>query len=190
MEDIIYILIGIAWIGFSLYNSQRKLKQKQEKARQARQASDEKTSKYDEPSKPRSFIDSLLAEFEEKASPKETIYETQPTPQEEPDSFKEIVRKKREADYHSIQSVENYESIENVVEDNSILSTNYFDRNKETKDKKQKDDKVKSKNFEAEFVENQISEDEHDFDFDFDLRQAIIYSEILNKPKYLESIGT
>ncbi len=190
MEDIIYILIGIAWIGFTLYNSQRKLKQKQEKARQAQQESGDQTSAYEERSKSKSFIDSLLEEFEEKTSLSgEKTYETKTPAPEKQDSFEETVRKRREADYHSIKSVEEYESIENVVEDNSQLSSNYFNRHKETKDKKQKADKVKDER-KSGLAYDESFYDEEVLDFEFDLKQAVIYSEILNKPKYLESFGT
>ncbi|MDZ7743207.1 MAG: hypothetical protein U5Q03_16090 [Bacteroidota bacterium] len=137
MEDLIYILIGVAWIAFSIYGQQKKLKEKQRKAAQRRAESRESSEDYyHEPEKEEqnsgSFLNNIMNEFElkEEKPEYETIYHRRLREEKE----REIEAEKARRAAHDQPTIESVESIGGGVEGNSSLSKDYF----ESRDKKYK----------------------------------------------------
>lgn len=175
MDDILYIIIGIVWLAVSIYQSQRKMKQKQQKAAQQKLEREEETDQtYEEQTpKKKSFIDQILEEMnkEEESTP---YSEPVPPPPPPPP-----VRNKSE-NYYKNKSVENYMSRSDMPESESGLSGEYYEKSR-----------IRKRDYRAFSQENKKEETTHfydyddeidDFEFDFDLRNAVIYSEILNRP--------
>lgn len=147
MDDVLYILIGVAWVAYSIYSYKEKAK-KQQAAKQSLSK-----EKYD------------IADSEEQTQPQQSAFE------EMISEFQSYSRQESE-----IESVENISSIEETTESNSPLSKEMLKQYLEKdQDKKMPD--------ETEVVDDyNIIETEQEFDFD--LRKAIIYSEILKRPEY------
>lgn len=187
MDDFIYILLGIAWIGYSIYSSQKKLKEKQQKARRSGEQSQGQSAEYTEESKPKSFIDRLFEEFEEKPEPSyDEIGNDFDRARQKVDQPQ---REVKETKYQpGTYSVEDARTVNDIVESNSGLSSEYFKKKSRsfTRTKDEEWEERKKKHYQTSFYDEETDED----DIDFDLRQAVIFSEILNRPKYLEGSVT
>ncbi len=160
MDDFVKILLGVAFVGFSIYNSARKKKAKINELAQKKATAEKNYKKTNE-----------------------TIYEAEPESQinynnsNEDLSFFDII-KKEVTDYEqniatqNITQENNIEPIENEIE--------------ETIDVEFNDNKTHSslRINEDDFLDyDEIKETEEAENIDFDLEKAVIYSEIL-KPKY------
>ena len=158
MDNFLYIIIGIVWVVYSLYTS----KQKQEKKRQM--DAQRKSQPLPEPlqQKPRSFIEQLLDPEHKFTGPAEVTYD------DYEDTVEPILSEYSEE--HSYMSeYQPLEVIKNEVPadyfENQYASrgeTNYYD-NRET---------LVASHDEVTHTEDLV--------VDFDLRKAIIFSEILN----------
>ena len=173
MEDFIYILIGIAWIAFSIYGQQKKLKEKQRRAaeRSGKQEESEQDT-YREDEKEESFIDQIFHEFEqEEQKPEyETIYQRQ---------RREEKAKKATKNPFEKQNLESIEQMGTAIEGNSSLSKDYF-RNRRAKAK----DRITNTD-NPEKVQEVIdldAENETENASTFSLRNAVIYQTILERP--------
>lgn len=176
MDDIIYIVIGVVWLAVSIYQSQRKMKQKQQKAAQRNMDNDEPTDQsYEEQSpKKKSFIDQILEEMNKEEEEHTPYSEAVPPPPPQP-----LVENKSE-NYYRTKSVENYQSRSDMPESESRLSGEYYSKSKFSKRAYRAFNQEKNKE-EVSLFDDYDNEIE-DFKFDFDLRNAVIYSEILNRP--------
>ncbi len=180
MEDFIYILIGIAWIAFSIYGQQKKLKEKQRKAAQRQAESHENSADYyseseKEEQASESFIDNILNEFEikEEKPAYETIYHRRLREEQEQERAAEEARRS-DVKKPIIDSVE---KIGGGIEGNSSLSMDYF----ETRNKKYKiKDRIQSENIQNVVEMGDEIGDENDSTFS--LRKAVIYNAILERP--------
>lgn len=180
MEDFIYILIGIAWIAFSIYGQQKKLKEKQRKAAQ-RQAESQESAEdyYSEPETEEqasgSFIDNILNEFEikEEKPAYETIYHRRLREEQEREK---AAKEARRSDVKK-PVLESVEKIGGGIEGNSSLSMDYF----ETRNKKYKiKDRIQSENIES--LAEMGDEIGDEIASSFSLRKAVIYNAILERP--------
>ena len=166
MEDIIYILIGIAWIGFSIYSQQKKLKKKQQEAKKAR-GTDNYQAEEKAEQEETSLFDRL---FEEHESGQE--YE----PELEPETYRQQAGVSEKPDWKTYGTVEQVTSKADIVESNSKLSADYYDLGKD----KIKDPKKQAKKSDKSYDYDYEYEDKKSVDFD--LRSAVIYSAILDRP--------
>lgn len=164
MDDVLYILIGVAWVAYSIYSYNQKAKKRQ----------------ADRQSLPQEEYD--IPDSEEQSQPKKSAFE------EMISEFQSYSRQESESlPFHSreketfvtepeIESVENVSSIEETTESNSSLSKEMLKQYLEKDHKKEM------------FVETDVAEYYNEIEteqkFDFDLRKAIIYSEILKRPEY------
>lgn len=163
MEDIIYILIGIAWIGFSIYSQQRKLKKKQQEARERRGADEQQAEDHIEREEP-SLFDKL---FEE--------YASEPESEPEPETYRQPQPVQEKPLPKFYDSVERAASRAGLMESNSRLSTDYYNLSEDiTKDPKKKKKEDQSHIYDYEYEDPET--------LDFDLRTAVIYSVILERP--------
>ncbi|MBK6962629.1 MAG: hypothetical protein IPH20_01500 [Bacteroidales bacterium] len=163
MDDFLYIIIGVVWVAYSLYNN----KQKQDRKKAAREAGGN-TPPEASPRKARSILEEILmgemrpepipAEIEEV----EYERETRAVPVDKP-----VKKFKTEA-----------ESLEVITEE---VPANYFEHEYATR----KDEKGNISEIKAELKEEEESE-ESDLRIagEFDLKTAVIYAEILN-PRYI-----
>jgi len=142
-EDYIYILIGIIWIVFSIYQGRKKKQQK----------SSQPTAE-----KKKSFFETLLDEVVEKNKQSGQVYDFEPEIEKEaPVAVKETIED-RKFSYDDYYEERNYdEANEAIIKDGPIsLSVS--------------PQKLKSRRRNGRKIK-------------FDLRKAVIYSEIL-KPRY------
>ena len=170
MDDILYIIIGVVWLAISIYQSQRKMKQKQQKAAQRNLENEAAVPVEEEQPKKRSFIDEILEELNSERS------DSPPTPPPPPPA-----RPRNEVNTSAGNiSVENYRSARDMLESGSKLSKEYYNRNKKTG---KYDNRLASQKVISDIIEiEEYDEEIEDFEFDFNLREAIIYSEIINRP--------
>ena len=169
MEDVLYILIGVAWVAYSIYSYNQKAKRQQEARKKISQGNQNDNSNYEEQIEPpkRAFDDifSKIQSFSEKEFDSSPYY----SPEEET-VFAEP----------EIESIENISSVEEVTESNSPLSKEMFQGYLEKDKNKIERKEVAQKEYDA--TNNQIEENEEFFEFE--LKKAIIYSEILKRPEY------
>lgn len=163
MDDFLYILIGIVWVVYSLYNN----KQKQDRKKAARELSE--TSRPVPPARPKRslFEEILMGEVLQVPEPQEVTIEP---------PVKEFTRKAtaEEVDVRKTEA----QSLEYITEE---VPADYFDQ--QYTDRKEEKSKV------ALFDDNTKSEaesNEQEFEIagNFDLKTAVIYAEILN-PRYI-----
>ncbi|MEE4259470.1 MAG: hypothetical protein V2I62_06910 [Bacteroidales bacterium] len=143
-EDFFYILIGIVWIAFSIYQGQKKRKQKS--------ASQPTTEKK------KSFFESLLDEFTEKNQQFEETHDDVISPALETIEVDENVFEEKKFSYDDYYEERNYEEAEDVLSEKESFAKSISDQ--QIKPSRRKKGKPQ-----------------------FDLRKAVIYSEIL-KPRY------
>jgi hypothetical protein len=166
MDDFLYIIIGIIWVVYSLYANKQKQQKKRmlEEQRRQQQAGE---VVQDGPSRPRSIIEQILDPDPEVITPEAEYYEEETSPQEA----------------YSYETPDNntpapaYQSLESVAEE---ISANYFENQYASrKEENYYDNKEMSESANYTGVKEQ-----DDLLEEFDLRKAVIYSEILN-PRYI-----
>ncbi len=155
MEDFIYILIGIAWIAYSVYNQGQKQKRKQ----QAKSPVETEEETPDIEQKLKSFLDKKLnfdkiLDFEEQTE--EYI--------DSPYSAIDIVEEKDESEYFKAET-EGVSAFESEPEAKAVEVMDY--KMGETEEQEESNNPL-------EGIFSETGE--------FDLKKAIIYSEILNPP--------
>lgn len=162
MDDFIYIIIGIVWVVYSLYSSKQKQQKKREMEAQRKGQPLPDTVQQ----KPRSLIEQLL-DPENKLSPPSTVAYDEYEDTVEP-TFTEISE-----DYSYRPEYQTLEVIKDEISadyfENQYVSrgeTNYYDERKE----------LVASHDEVPQLDDLMEE--------FDLRKAVIFSEILN-PKYI-----
>lgn len=154
MEDFIYILIGIAWIAYSLYSQGQKQKRKQQSQPET------------EPEEELSGVEQNLQSFIDKKLNLDQIFEV-----DEPDN------EYLDSPYSKIDVVEEKDE------------SSYFKPATEGSSAFKADEAKKAKPVivvEEEFIEDDESDERRQGilfgDDEFDLKKAVIYSEILNPP--------
>jgi len=143
-EDFFYILIGIVWIAFSIYQGQKKRKQK--------------TTSTPTAEKKKGFFESLLDEVNEKSQQFEETYEHDIKPELETIKAEEDIFEEQKFSYDDYYEERNYEEAEEAVSESESFKKSVFDQ--QLKPSRRKKGRPR-----------------------FDLKKAVIYSEIL-KPRY------
>ena len=162
MDDFLYIIIGIIWVIYSLYSN----KQKQQKKRMLEEQRRIDPDAPPAPARPRSILEQIL-------DPEPEIPETAPQPYEE---YKEH---QEEYSYETQQPVQFKPVIQSLETITNEVSGSYFDNQYASRgDANYYDNRVMS-----ESTHNEIPLAEELVE-EFDLRKAVIYSEILN-PRYI-----
>lgn len=171
MDDFLYIILGIAWLGWSLYSNKQKLERKRaEQAEQQRRAQMEASENDEkpyipppvyEPTPPRSILDELFGD----QTP------TRPEAEEEtyiPDVDEQSWERKM-TEYRKVEA----ESQEDIKEE---VSSDYFIRQYAERNIAE-DQRVVNDRPDYEEVESTEELQE-----EFDLKRAVIYSEVLRAP--------
>jgi len=143
-EDFFYILIGVIWIAFSIYQGQKKRKQK--------------TTSKPTTEKKKGFFESLLDEVNEKNQQFEETFEDDIKPQLETTEAVENTFEEKKFSYDDYYEERNYDEAEEAISESESIGKSIFDQ--QLKPVRRKKGKPR-----------------------FDLRKAVIYSEIL-KPRY------
>jgi len=163
MENLIYILIGIAWVAYSVYSARQKAIQKQQSAGMP-PSGPSQSSPLPIPGNQtggKNLLDEILRELS--GEPRTVAPVSQPVIINQPAVTKQPVKEKQKSEYN--QKYEGYSGYEFVPS----VSTD-FPRNEE--------DDARS----AKALAGQLKKDEPILK-GFNLREAVIYSELLN-PKY------
>ncbi len=156
MEDFIYILIGVAWLVYSVYKSQNKAKAgKKQPVRDYDQETGDgqhSGSGHRQGRKPQAFEELLSEILGEEPKQVQVVPQPDYTPQD--------TMKRKSYD-------------------------NYFETTRNPK----KPESVEYNKRRASFVPSGIQEhfddiEEQEYQIDFDIRKAVIYSEILKRPDY------
>ena len=162
MDDLLYILIGVAWVAYSLYSN----KQKQDRKKAARE--NQGAPQTPEPRPVRSILEEILLGGEVKPllRPEETEMEEEEfEPEYKPDPVKPV----------NYKTETEAKSLEVIVDE---VPANYFE--KEYAGRKDNNEEVAWINKETD---NETEEWSFTIAGDFDVRKAVIYAEILN-PRY------
>lgn len=172
MDDYIYIILGVLWLAYTIYQSQRKLKQRQQKAA----ARDQKTPAIQEESvksqKTKTLFDELFGEYTDPLKENiETLRDENVSTVSEKKQAIEATGEKR------AKSVETFTRLGDAPESNSPLSKRYFSQHNLAASRI-----IEQTQMGDEDMMEEYDELLYDWDFDFDLKQAVIYSEILNRP--------
>lgn len=174
MDDFLYIIIGIVWVVYSLYSN----KQKQQKKRLMEEQRRSQSAPLPEQQRPRSIFEQLLDPEPEIPEPiSEPITQTYTKTTDGPfdDYLKSGKTYTPEIPANDPYRTE-YQSLETTKDE---VSASYFENQYESRGGMSYYDNremAESTNNEA-LLHEEISEE-------FDLRKAVIYSEILN-PRYI-----
>jgi hypothetical protein len=166
MDDFLYIIIGIIWVVYSLYANKQKQQKKRMLEEQRRQQQSGEVVQQ-EPSRPRSIIEQILDPEPEVITPEAEYYEEETSPQE--------AYSYETPDYNTPAPA--YQSLESLAEE---ISVNYFENQYASRKEENYYDKKEmseSANYTGVKEQDELLEE-------FDLRKAVIYSEILN-PRYI-----
>lgn len=154
MEDLIYILLGIAWIIYAAYRANQKQKKK------------------------------ASAPAQTKAQPQQPTYEKRPKPIET--IFREILEDEESLERQYIPEGESYDEI--AIKDLE-LEKRQFSKPKKILETIPTEEGVGSidysrmfSGFSTDVIPEETRESSIRDDLDFDLRKAVIYAEILNRP--------
>jgi len=164
MEDVLYILIGVAWVAYSIYSYKQKAKKQQVAKQSITQREYEIPDSEEQPQQKQSALRNIISEFQS-YSQKESGSSPYYTPENE------SVFSEAEAN-----SVENISSIEELTESNSPLSQEML--NQYLKKDYDKEITIENKDIDKDIDNNT------EIEFEFDLKKAIIFSEILKRPEY------
>ena len=162
MDNFLYIIIGIVWVVYSLYTS----KQKQQKKREMDAQRKSQPLPGPEPQRPRSLLEQLLDPEHKFTEPAAVAYE------EYEDTEEPILSEY--SDEHSYMS--EYQPLEEIK---SEISADYFENQYASRGEMDYYGKR-----EALVASHEEVTQKEDLVEEFDIRKAIIYSEIL-KPKYI-----
>jgi hypothetical protein len=142
-EDFIYILIGIVWIAFSIYQGQKKKKQR----------TSQPTAE-----KKKSFFETLLDEVAKENQPEEQVVDLQEGIEATPSKADVSTIDDHKFSYDDYYEERNYDEAEEIrIQDDPVKQSSITQKRNPFPRKRRK--------------------------IKFDLRKAVIYSEIL-KPRY------
>ena len=171
MDDFLYLLLGLAWVGWSLYSNKQKMDRKRAaQAEQQRSAQQEASESWDqptvpppifEPAQPRNILEELFGDqIPRQPEAEEEVYI--PDVDEQSWERKMSGYKKNEA-----------ESLEEIREE---VPSDYF--------AKQYAARHNSQNQRVTIEEPDYAEvsDAEELQHDFDLKRAVIFSEVLRAP--------
>lgn len=162
MDDFLYIIIGVIWVAFSLYNN----KQKQDRKKAAREAQGNIPRQAEPPPK-RSFLEEILM----------GEMRPEPVPVEPDEDDYEPVFKPTPVMTSSEKFKTEAQSLETITEE---VPANYFEHQYSTR----KDEAGNITEMKAESkTEHENEESGIGIAGEFDLKTAVIYTEILN-PRY------
>lgn len=154
MDDLIYILLGIAWIIYAAYRANQKQKKKASAPAQSRPQPQQQT--YEKRPKP---IETIFREILEDNESLERQYIP------EGESYDEIAIKDLELEKRQFSKPKNI--LEAIPAAEGIGSLDYSGM---------------FSGFSADVAPDETRESTIREDLDFDLRKAVIYAEILNRP--------
>lgn len=171
MDDFLYLLLGLAWVGWSLYSNKQKLnKKREEQAEQQRRAQMESSENREhqytpppvyEPAQPRNILEELFGDqIPRQPEAEEEVY----IPDIDEKSWEKKMSgyKKNEA-----------ESLEEIREE---VSSDYFTKQYAERYSAQDQRVVNDRpDYEGEETTEELRHE-------FDLKRAIIYSEVLRAP--------
>lgn len=169
-DDLIYILIGIAWLAYTIYRQQKKLRQKQQEKMIAEEQDELEVPGSEADVKgERSFIDDIFTEINRVSKPAGDyrMSVSEAGPGFEPEYTDQ------EAD--KALSAEKYYTKKEFVEANSPLTSEYFEEEK---------DEILTVGEEEIGAKSEVELEEEMEVEKFNLRRAVIYSEILNSPYF------
>lgn len=156
MEDYLYILLGVAWVAYSIYNQGQKQKKKQA----------QKLAEEDENEEPQ--VENAFENFIEKKLNLEGMFnfqETEEEPEEEP----------LDSPYSKIDIVEEKDKSEYFKPENEGVSA-FVNKVKQSQSTEVSSKIIDTDEISVDDLTKQIDETE----IDFDLKSAVIFSEILN----------
>lgn len=162
MDDFLYIIIGVIWVAYSLYNN----KQKQDRKKAAREAQGNMPRQAEPPPK-RSFLEEILM----------GEMRPEPVPVESDEDEYEPEFKPAPVMTSSEKFKTEAQSLETITEE---VPANYFEHQYATR----KDEAGNITEMKAESeAEHENEESGIGIADEFDLKTAVIYTEILN-PRY------
>ncbi len=165
MDDLIYLLLFLAWAAFAFYrNSQKKKQREAQRTRAAQQQPDPEENQ--EEGSPGSLLEEILLGEQEERTIEEPYFESE-SPESESRIYTETPGAEEEnvpVDFDDEYNQRGVTSVEELDLENGEVESD-------------KDEKA-SRNLQVVAFE----EDQNEA-FEFDLRTAVIYSEILN-PRY------
>ena len=165
MDDLIYLLLFLAWAAFAFYrNSQKKKQREAQRARAPQQQSD--SEEFQEERSPGSLLEEILLGEQEEATIDEPYFESD-IPESESRIYAEapvVEEEKVPMDFDDEYNQRGITSVEELD-----LETGETESDKGEKSGKN--------------LQVITFEEDQNGPFDFDLRTAVIYSEILN-PRY------
>lgn len=180
MDDILYIILGVAWLAWSLYSNKQKLDKKrlQETQRQAevqrpvtsqsettRMESDNYGPVQTKPVKQeRSILEEIFSEYTEHEEAQQDIYE----PEVDEKSWQSKIEGYKKPEAQSLEVID-----EEVTAD-------YFSKRYSEQYKTGEQRVINT--IRDEIHDNDITESGNELQPEFDLRKAVIYSEILRAP--------
>ena len=165
MDDYLYIIIGIVWVVYSLYSNKQK-QAKKKLMEEQRKSQPNQSTRVPEPQRPRSILEQLL-------NPEPELPEPQPV---EYDDYVDD----EEANMVEMPEIKHYKpeyQTREIIRDE--VSADYFDSQYASRGETNYYDSREV--LASAYNEEILQEDLH---LEFDLRKAVIFSEIL-KPKYI-----
>jgi hypothetical protein len=157
---ILYILIIVAWTLFSNYR-----KHQQKKRREEEFQSSEDVPNQPEKEQKRNTLEELLRELEQSEQTRKATTERTP----------KYVPAKENPPIQQRKAVPVYETLEDFVDEYNVPSVTM-------KSKSQKQGKPTKNVIQESDFESQNEGESHEDPIEFDLKKAIIYSEILKRP--------
>ena len=165
MDDYLYIIIGIVWVVYSLYSNKQK-QAKKKLMEEQRKSQPNQSNRVPEPQRPRSILEQLL-------NPEPELPEPQPV------DYDDYVDDE-EANMVEMPEIKHYKpeyQTREIIRDE--VSADYFDSQYASRGETNYYDSREV--LASAYNEEILQEDLH---LEFDLRKAVIFSEIL-KPKYI-----
>lgn len=156
MEDFLFILVGIVWLIYSLYNSKQKAQRKQAEKQSANRPA------APAPAPRRSFLEEML-------DPQPPV--VRPLTEAEESWEDETAYPEKEAGVTLAEA----QSLENIEDE---YPESYFEQQYANMYRDREPERMQQFNETTETKEEEIIDEE------FDLRKAVVYAEILN-PRYI-----
>lgn len=165
MDDLIYLLLFVAWAAFAFYRNSQKKKQREAQRQRAAQQQDDSEG-FQEERSPGSLLEEILLGEQEERTIEEPYFES-----ELPESESRIYARAPVVEEEKVPM-----DFDDEYNQRGITSVEELD--------------LKTREIESDRGENDgqsiqviTFEEDQNEPFDFDLRKAVIYSEILN-PRY------
>lgn len=167
MEDLLYILAVVAWVVYSFYKNSKKARNQRpamkEPASSQRQETEEVESTEKEYPEVRSILKEILGE--------DIIPEPAPTPEPVRQEERSSMMDERRAIEQEYANLESEATWDDVYENSGKMPAKIADEQEEIR-----------KEIEADVRKAMKKDEPRKRGIDFDLRKAVIMSEILNRP--------